>query len=76
MAPRTRSASRRALAAAGPFRLLERLPEDEFILTASLLLAADLRAALRLSQASAALLARLGPVREQAAARRLLPHGP
>ena len=71
MAPRTRSASRRARSAAGTFRLLDRLPDDEFIHTASLLLAADLRAALRLSQASAALLARLEPVREQAAARRL-----
>ena len=51
--------------------LLDGLPDDALMITATLLLAADLRATLRLSQASAALLARLEPVREQAAARRL-----
>ena len=71
MAPSTRSASPRGPPRRHVSRLLDRLPDDEFIHTASLLLAADLRAALRLSQASPALLAQLGPVREQAAARRL-----
>lgn len=59
------------LSTAEPPLLLDGLPADALIITATLLLAADLRAALRLSQASAALLARLGPVWQQAAARRL-----